>query len=244
MSSTNTVQFATRSSAYLDSLVSYVLDIKPYHTKLAATGAVAEGYLFSDVMDVSFVENESVVILQGADLLLAAAVPGGGRARISQSWWHDIISDGSTYTWNLPLISVPIFSSQASLQNFEVGVNDYTGIVGLPTGAFDPLRWDGPGITDVERNGIHQQDTIDYVLSYGIYSVNVSGGDWIESNLAPAIAIPAFVPQSGVLSYNSLALENGTVTQIVPGTYEEWTITTTSVNYVTRVYHASVVGSA
>src|SRR5277367_3293280 len=230
MSANNTVQYATQSSAYLESLVNYVLDIKPYHTKLAQTGAVAEGYLFSDVIDVSIVENESLVALLGADLLPATAVPGGGRARISQSWWHDIISDGSTYTWNLPLISVPIFASQANLQNFKVGVDDYTGIVGLPTGAFNPERWDGPGITDVERNGVHQQDTIDYVLTYGVYSVNVSAGDYIEANLAPATPIPAFVPQSGALSYNSVALDNGTVTQITGTTYEEWTITTTFVD--------------
>src|SRR5271163_2352284 len=121
MSANNTVQYATQSSAYLESLVNYVLDIKPYHTKLAATGAVAEGYLFSDVMSVSIVESESVVILVGADLLPAVAIPGEGRARISESWWRDVVSDGSTYTWPLPLQSIPIFASQASLEKFTVG---------------------------------------------------------------------------------------------------------------------------
>src|SRR5579859_592156 len=243
MAANNTIQFATKSSAYLDSLINYVLDVKPYHTKLAASAAVAEGYQFSDSINVHIVEDDDLTIIQGADLLPAAAIPGGGRARISKSWWRDIISDGSTYTWPLPLISVPIFADQASLQNFTVGVNDYTGIAGLPTGAFNPQRWDGPGITDVQRNGVHQQDTIDYVLSYGVYSVNVKSGNFIESNQAPATPIPAFVPQSGALAYDSLALENGTVTHIVPGTYEEWTITTTFVDNVARVYKASVVGS-
>ncbi len=227
MSTSNTANYAANSSAYLDSLVNYVLDIKPYHTKLAATGAVAEGYLFSDSFNVGFVEADSLVALVGADLLPAVAVPGGGRARISQSWWHDIISDSSTYTWPLPQVSVPMFASEATLQNFVSGTDDIDFGIGLPLGVFNPKRWDGPGITDVERNGIHQQDTIHYVLSYGFHSIDIitSGVSptWIERDLDGLPTTPpfGFSPRTGALAYKADRLESGTIANIVNGNYEE-----------------------
>lgn len=242
MTSTNQ-SFAASSTTYLDSLVKYVLDIKPYHSKLAQGGAVSEKYLFSDAIKIGITENESMRVFLGADLLPSAAIPGSNRARLSQSWWHDIISDGYRSTWPMPQISNPLFASSARQQNFVCGVNDYTGIPGITTGAFNPQRWDGPGITDVRKNNVHQQDTIDYTLCHGAYVFDViAGGNWKEHDISD---ITAFAASSGALQYDDVARAGGTIRAINGGNYEEWVITTTFVDTVgTLPATASVVGSA
>jgi hypothetical protein len=245
MANSSTSTYAAQQSAYLDSLINYILDIKPYHTKLAASGAISEGYLFTDDVNVSLVETDNIEILLGADLMPATGVPGQGgyRARISQSWWHDILSDGSRATWPMPQITLPLLSSSATLQNFTCGTDDYTGFSGIILGAFDPKRFDGPGITNVQKNAVHQQDTIDYTLSHGSYAVQIlSGGNWSELDIQN---VTAFSAQSGALIYNTSTLSGGTITNITGGNYEEWTITCTYVDYSTSGFpaQASVVGS-
>jgi hypothetical protein len=234
----NITNLAQNSYQYVQSLIDYVLDVKPYHTKLTATGAISEEYLFSDSLTVSIAENQTTEFIVGADLL-NIAIPGANRSRISQTWWHNIISNGSTSTWAMPQIDEPLFASEENLASFTVGINDYTGIVGLPTGAFDPKRFDGPGVTLVTRNGIQQQDTVDYTLSNGIFSFDVlSGGNWIEHDLKP---VTRFNHQSGALLYDNVIRKGGTIGGIANGNYEEWTITTTAVSGSTA--EASVVGS-
>lgn len=242
MTSTNQ-SYGASSSAYLNSLVNYVLDIKPYHSKLAQQGAVSEKYLFSDTLHVKMTENERMRVFLGADLLPSIAVPGGNRARLSSGWWKDLISDGHHSTMPMPQISNPIFASSARLQNFTCGIDDYTGIPGLTLGVFDQKRWDGPGITDVRKNNIHQQDTIDYTLSHGAYVFDViAGGNWKEHDVANVTAFSSF---TGALQYDEVARAGGRIFAISGGNYEEWVVKTTFVDSTgTLPAQASVIGSS
>ena len=190
MTSTNNV--AVQTSTYLQSLVDYVLDVKPFRTKLAVSGAVSEQYLFSDNLNVKLTETESLKAFLGADLLPSSFTALGVRTRETNSWYQEIISDGVRVNWPMPNITIPKFSSSARLENFTIGVNDYQGIPGLISGVVDPKRWDGPGITDVRVNGVHQQDTVDYFLSHGVFSfdtVGVQNGvpSWIQHDLNMAV---------------------------------------------------------
>ena len=191
MTNTNN-SVAVQTSTYLESLVNYVLDVKPFRTKLAVSGAVSEQYLFSDNLNVKLTEKESLKAFLGADLLPSSFTALGVRTRETNSWYQEIISDGVRVNWPMPNITIPKFSSSARLENFTIGTNDYQGIPGLISGVVDPKRWDGPGITDVRVNGTHQQDTVDYFLSHGVFSfdtVGVQNGvpSWIQHDLNMAV---------------------------------------------------------
>ena len=237
------------SGLYLDSLVSYINDVKPYRTKIATgTGAVTESYLFSDVMNVAITETDKMTVFLGADIMPSAATLIT-RARRSQSWYQDIVSDGQRNVWPVPLLSVPKFASQASLQNFVYGDhNEYTGIPGLTHGVFNDKRWDGPGISDVQKNGIHQQDTIGYTLSHGIFTFDilttdqsVPGRYWKQSDLEGITGTFAYTFNNnpGQLIYENVYQSIGNIIDITGTTYEEWTLTCTNES----PFQVSVVGN-
>lgn len=165
---------AANNSRYLQSLVDYVLDVKPYRTKLAPTGAVSEEYIFSDTVNVKIFEDPQFRAFLGADILPAQSLELGVRSRLSNSWVQDIISDGVRRTWPIANFTMPKFSSHASRDTFIVGtLDDYQGIAGLTQGVFDQRRFDFRGITTVAVNGVPKQDTVDYSLSHGVFSFKV-----------------------------------------------------------------------
>ena len=260
-SSDNSV--AALSSTYLNSLVDYVLEVKPFRTKInTRSGAIAESYLFSDEIDVKIralalketiflgadtVERSTIKVLTQAEKDLYGM--NGFSRPISNSWQQQIISDGQRLTWPIANVSIPKFASNASISSFVSGpqtilhnpndgvapiikLDDYQGIVGLTRGVFDQKRWDGLGITSVTRNGIHQQDSVDYYLSHGVFSFDtfapVNVGDtpkWMPHNInqVPA-ALPAFSSDVASLYYNDVIRTFGTITSITGGNYEEWSI--------------------
>jgi hypothetical protein len=158
MSSTN--NYLTVSSGHIDSLINYVLDVKPYHVKLSA---IVEQYIFHDDVNVKIDEDDQLLAILGADISPKIGTPKI-RARRSQSWYHDIMSDGSRTTWQVPLTSVNKFASHSSRSEFYAGidnirrpgrVDDDTQIPGIgnisTNRVFSNIRWDGPGITDVRQ---------------------------------------------------------------------------------------------
>ena len=168
------------ASGHSNSLISYVLDVKPYHTKLSE---IVEEYVFGDDIDVKITEDESLLAFLGADILpTAGSAVLGVRKRRSNSWHRDVASDGSRNVWEVPLTSVHKFMSHASQEKFIAdGVQDLGTIPGLATGVFNPRRWDGPGITNVKLDGTHQQEAVDYFLSHGAYSFEIRPGQrWKE----------------------------------------------------------------
>lgn len=277
-SSDNSV--AARSSTYLNSLVDYILDVKPFRTKInTRNGAVAEEYLFSDSINVkieSSIPQETIFL--GADTLDRSTIKTLTQAErleygyrgfsrpYSNSWQQAVVSDGQRLTWPIPNISIPKFASSFSDDEFVSGyrtivhnpadglapvirLDDYQGIPGLTRGVFDQRRWDGIGITDVKRNGVHQQDTIDYFLSHGIYAFDSLPPEtsdqipmWIPHTVNPNPVDPddvlewdsefASLPFSGdnaTLYYTDLTRTFGTITNISRGAYEEWLLEITAV---------------
>ena len=64
MSSTSS--YLAVASGHIDSLISYVLDVKPYHAKLAAA---VEQYVFHDDVNVKVIEDDQLLAFLGADNL-------------------------------------------------------------------------------------------------------------------------------------------------------------------------------
>jgi photosystem II stability/assembly factor-like uncharacterized protein len=178
---------AAQNSRYLQSVIDYVLDVKPYRTKLARSGAVSEEYVFSDDFTVSIEEADHVKAFLGADLLYRMPVEPFVRKRQTDSWYQELISDGVRRIWSMPNVTIPKLASHSRREKFEIGVNEFTGIPGL-SGVLDQRRWDFSGITDVQVNDVHQQDSVDYFLSHGVFSFDTTGtinGSpcWIQHDL-------------------------------------------------------------
>jgi photosystem II stability/assembly factor-like uncharacterized protein len=168
--------FLSVTNGHVDALVSYVLDVKPYHVKLLQVG---EEYLFEDTIKVEVTEDHQLVTFLGADLL-DQTVPAGNRLR-SASWQREIRSNGTVRTFQLPLVSHPKFLSHLNQQEFEAGVDDDVQISGLVLGSpqsphtagFSQRRWDGPGITRVTRAGKQLQEGWDFAISHGVFSLDI-----------------------------------------------------------------------
>jgi hypothetical protein len=207
------------ASGHIDSLINYVVDVKPYHVKLSA---IVEQYLFEDTVRVKVTEDHKILAFLGADILPSGPTTPGVRTRRSSSWFRDTISDGQRRTWPAPLTSVNKLASHASQEKFTCGVDDDFQIPGIGPGVFNQRRWDGPGITNVSKNGIHQQDSVDYFLSHGVYSfVTHPGQRWKELNVAH---VSAYSENPGALLYLDVAKSFGTIKNITGGNYEEWTL--------------------
>lgn len=246
MSITNN-SIAARNSRYLQSLIEYVLDVKPYRTKLAKSGAVSEEYVFSEIVNANISESQKIKTILGADILASTSVAAGVRARMSDSWVQDLVSDGVRRIWPMPNVTIPKMASQSSREKFVVGIDDYLGIPGLTLGALDQRRWDFKGVTDVRANDEHQQDSIDYFLSHGAFSFDVVGSfdgpgslppTWIrrdlneptDDNPTGQTAYNAFNVLQGPLVYNDVAMLGGTLENITGATYEEFYAVCTSVS--------------
>lgn len=221
---------ASSSSTYLQSLVDYVQDVKPFHTKMSVAGAISETYIFSDTITVNLTDQHVVRTYLGADLLPAEFSSAGVRLRQTNSWWRDLISDGVRSVWPIPLISNPKFASLSREERFERGVDDVSIIPGMPTGVFNPRRWDGPGITEVRLNGDQLQDSTGYYLSHGIFSFDVlPSQQWRRHDLEGVPeTLPAFGGTDGTLKYENVVHEGGSLTNISGLAYEEFKVVCTS----------------
>lgn len=224
MSSTS--QYLSVANGHIDSLIKYVVDVKPYHVKLSE---IVEQYLFEESIKVTIGESHAFTTFLGPDILPNSETTPGVRRRRSDSWNKNTISDGSRRTWPVTITSVNKLANQTSREKFSA--TDSITINGFPTsGVFSLVRWDGDSITDVRKNDQHQHDSVDYFLSHGAFSLDVrSGGRWKETQHQD---ISAFGINQGMLFYTDLVTEYGTVSNIVNGNYEEWTLTCVSVDPV------------
>lgn len=240
MTSTNS-SYLSVSSGHVDDLINYVLDVKPYHTKLSQ---IVEEFLFTDEISVGIVEDQQLLAFLGADVLGAVAPPFGQRARrYSKSWTRDEISDGQRRTFPVPLTISPKKSSHFSQDTFVCGVDDDSQIAGLVRGAFNQKRWNGPGVITAHVNDMPMAESIDYHLSYGAFSFDIRESQkWKPLNLSNLASVPGisddllpdryddsyalkFPEQPGYLRYDSIIRSYGTISDIVGGNYEEWILT-------------------
>ena len=239
MTSTNS-QYLSVSSGHVDDLINYVLDVKPYHTKLSQ---IVEEFLFTDAVDVKIVDKHSILTFLGPDILSAVSPASGVRARRSKSWERDEISDGVRRVFPVPLTIVPKKSSHLSQEKFTCGVSNDTQIVGLTHGAFNQQRWDFSGVDTVLKNGLSQAEGVDYHLSYGAFSFRTTANQqWKPLNVTDLASVPdlsddnlpdrfddsfalKFAEQPGTLMYLDVIRSYGSIVNITGGNYEEWTLT-------------------
>lgn len=210
------------ASGHTDALIDYVLDVKPYHTKLSE---IVERYEINDDVNVRITEDHQILAFLGADILESSIPYPGVRARRSNTWWKELISDANRTTWQLPFTSVHKFLSHAGQEVFTIGEDDDLQIPGIQNHggrAYNPRRWDGPSVTNVRKNGIHQQESFDYYLSHGVYTFETRpNARWIEHNIAH---IPAFAESTGVLLYQDVVKAAACIRNIERGNYDEWTL--------------------
>jgi hypothetical protein len=117
MSSTNS-RYLSVASGHIDSLISYVLDVKPYHVKLSE---IVEEYLFNDNVNVKIADHQETLAFLGADILPAYSSQHNVRRRRATSWYKDLTSDGTRTTWQVPLTVINKLASQGD--NAGIGFN-------------------------------------------------------------------------------------------------------------------------
>lgn len=238
MTSTSS-QYLSVSSGHVDDLINYVLDVKPYHTKLSQ---IVEEFLFTDAVDVKIVDKHNILTFLGPDIMSAVSPATGVRARRSKSWERDEISDGARRIFPVPLTIVPKKSSHLSQEKFVCGSDDDKQIVGLTTGAFSQRRWDFSGVDTVLMNGLPMAEGVDYHLSYGAFSFRTTNNQqWKPLNVSDLASVPGlsddglsdrfddsfalkFPEQPGKLMYLDVVRSFGSIINITGGNFEEWTL--------------------
>lgn len=235
----------TVSNGHIDSLIAYVLDVKPYHTKLSE---IVEEYLFEDTVRASIIDEKKMMVVMGRDYLRKSSNPllsiwanTSPNTESSSSADKVIRSDGIRVTYgDIPTTVVHKLMSSSS-QDESVVATYQSQIVGLNVGVFDPRRFDGPGIPNVTLEGTALTESVGYNISNGAFSFIVSSGtEWQSTD---TVQVTALDPTSGVLAYADVNSDHGYITNISAPTsnvqYEEWTLT-----WVDASSHLTVVGSS
>ena len=151
-----------KNSIYVQSLVSFILDTKPYHAKLTE---IVEEYRFSDSMTVHIDERLF------SSVMTKAAWPysyfsGGSTALNKTLPLHQLVSPQFRM---LSKNSQPVASRGA----FKAQRDENTDLPLVPL-AFDPKAVQGVGISDafVQRDGLIAQPLLeghDFFQSHGAY---------------------------------------------------------------------------
>lgn len=157
---------ANKNSVYVQSLVDFILDTKPYHAKLTE---VVEEYQFIDSMNAQFVERAFISTMA------------------KSAWMYSQFSSGSS-TVNTrihqvlnPSLRVGNYQNNAPLLNrgaFKVNRDENTDLLAVPL-AFDPKATQGAGIVDayVQRAGVDSEplvEAVDFHQSHGAYVFRVT----------------------------------------------------------------------
>lgn len=223
--------YAKRSGDHVSSIIDYINDVKPFHTKLTE---VSEKYVFSERMTVAVAENPVTRSFTGADVRRLSG-PGGAGPR-SNSWFLTKVSDGVRRSWPVPVTSYFKYLSDINEDKFIVGNSDQLVLPGILGYSYR----DSPAApVSVKKNGAELTKNVDYFLSRGILSFSTYGAaKWKRRDLASlstadlsedaALALGIAAEQSGALGYLPVKHTYGTISNISGGNYEEWTLTCTA----------------
>ena len=166
-----------KNSQYIQSLTDFILDTKPYHSKLTE---IVEEYQFSDDMHVHFEERSSI------------------KTTINPTWLYNFYSggDSSFRTVDIKRLHSPLkthWSSNAS--SFYPGAikasrDENTDFASIPY-VYSKKAFDGPGVADVliERNGVRS-----------IVEPLIEGLDWFQSHGSIQLQIKATRAEGSVPS--------------------------------------------
>lgn len=156
-----------KSTDYINGLIGYILDIKPYHSKLSE---VVEEYHFDDAFTVLMQDQHSI------------------RAKLSSIWCSEYYSDGNRVLYKLPAPIVrPRYANEDSFHLYEGVTQHDNQILNLTSthSAYQPADNDGELWVKVEGNA--KLEGLDYYVSKGIFSfyTKTESGtrQWIEKIL-------------------------------------------------------------
>ena len=193
--------YITKNSQYVESLVSFILDTKPYHSKLTE---ISEEYQFADAMAVKFSERFT------------------SRAKLSAVWPFEYFSSGDANSriFQAQRLTKPVFNSPnknndaknpGQHKTFKDEVGDFgltPSSIGTPSDAelpnsppikrdqvffaYDKKSFDGVGVSDafVERNGIPFKaepllEGHDFFQSHGAFRFQVTQTYTASGKFAP-----------------------------------------------------------
>lgn len=227
-SSNNSTRYLSVASGHIDSLINYVLDVKPYHTKLSE---IVEEFLFEDSVNVKLKEDHQQLVVMGPDFLnksLNGSLNvwkniGASRPLESLSAERTIISDGTRRTFPIPTSVIPKLLSLSSQDKLEVGVDEDTQIAGLSRGVYSSRNYTGVGIPRVVLNGAPSAESVDYHVSHGAFSFKTyANSQWKEAAISE---LSQFARNPGQLYFNNVYERYGSITNITSNKYEEFTLT-------------------
>lgn len=154
--------FLNSRSKYVSSLVSYINDTKPYHSKLTE---ITEEYRFSDTMNVSITDRNRPI-----------------RMKMDSTWLSTMFSGGNGAVRSMPIHGLSSFTPMNL--KYIVGQDEFTDFANLPY-AYSKVSFDGVGVADVQvkrLNGILEPylEGHDYFLSHGSTQIRI----WQTTNVA------------------------------------------------------------
>ena len=204
------------SSNAVDSLISYVLDVKPYHSKLSE---IVEEYQFYDTLDVTIDDSKHFT-----------------KTKVAGIWDNEMYSNGLfAQSINLPFLQ---YSKSSKNWNnlLKITTND-TQISNLDSAYY---LHHNIGLRSVSLDGLHLVEGVDFHVSHGAFTFELDGakhefkesvftgvvGD--SSTASQNLAGVPLIKENSNLFYDDVVGLNGIVTQIVPNldspNYEEWTM--------------------
>lgn len=222
--SDNSSRYLSVASGHINSLIDYVIDVKPYHTKLSE---IVEEFLFEDHINVKIDERHEELVILGPDLLDKSShisrkvwdKIGASRPSDTLSAQRTVMSDGVRRTFPVPTTVIPKLLSHSSQDKFVVGENDSSQIPGLTRGVFSNRRFDGAGIPSVMKDGIAMTEGVDYHISLGAFSFNAGNGLWKAANIAN---MSQFAKNPGLLAFDNSYEQFGSIVDIDANTSEEF----------------------
>ena len=145
---------ANKNSVYVQSLVDFLKDTKPYHSKLTE---IIEEYRFSEAMTVNFKERIFT------------------NNTMKAAWMYSYFSAG-TYA-NQQLLAHQVVAPNMRVREFQVGVSENTDLPLVPQ-AFDPKSLQGPGLARAlfkRANGVYEPvlEGHDVHQSHGAYTFQI-----------------------------------------------------------------------
>ena len=142
-----------KNSVYVQSLVDFVLDTKPYHSKLTE---IVEEYQFFDDVNVKIEERFT------------------SRTMINSSWLYNYFSSANTSFRTMPLKRMvsPSFASEV----FTVGADENKDLALIPY-SYSQKAFDGIGVNAVfiNQDGLNQRlnESLDFFQSHGSFQFQV-----------------------------------------------------------------------
>lgn len=177
--------FLSKSSQYVQSLVDFIRDTKPYHSKLTE---IVEEYQFSDFMSVKL--DERLVI----------------KTKISPTWSYNYFSGGNPLFRTLPVkrLVSPSFQREA----YVAGEDENTDLALVPF-VYSKKSFDGIGVNAVyiqRENGRIEPltESVDFFQSHGSFEFRIER-TWKAGNASTGgepVFDPTWVPtnEDGVIA--------------------------------------------